>query len=76
MKNIDAKSIEKAFKLFESGEIDSFEIGTTKRTLREVLTRSVARLLIYFRSRACEAASSTKEPFLDVGDQGHGEIEE
>ena len=30
MKNIDKYSIEKAFKLFESGEIDKIEIGTTK----------------------------------------------
>jgi len=30
MKNIDKYSIEKAFKLFESGDIDKIEIGTTK----------------------------------------------
>ena len=30
MKNIDKQSIEKAFKLFDSGDIDSIEIGTTK----------------------------------------------
>ena len=30
MKNIDKQSIEKAFKLFDSGYIDSVEIGTTK----------------------------------------------
>ena len=30
MKNIDKKSIEKAFKLFESGDIDKIEIGSFK----------------------------------------------
>jgi cell filamentation protein len=30
MKNIDKKSLEKAFQLFETGEIDNIEIGTTK----------------------------------------------
>lgn len=30
MKNLDGKSLEKAFKLIESGDIDSIEIGTTK----------------------------------------------
>ena len=30
MKNIDKQSIEKAFKLFDSGHIDSVEIGTTQ----------------------------------------------
>lgn len=29
MKNIDKSSIEKAFNLFESGEIDTIEVGTT-----------------------------------------------
>ena len=29
MKNIDQQSIEKAFHLFESGQIDKIEIGTT-----------------------------------------------
>ncbi|HXI00779.1 MAG TPA: Fic family protein [Sphingobacteriaceae bacterium] len=30
MKNIDKKSLEKAYRLFETGEIDKIEIGTTK----------------------------------------------
>ena len=30
MKNIDKQSLENAFRLFESGEIDNIEIGTTK----------------------------------------------
>jgi cell filamentation protein len=30
MKNIDKISLENAFRLFESGDIDAFEIGTTK----------------------------------------------
>ena len=30
MKNIDRKSLEKAYRLFETGEIDKIEIGTTK----------------------------------------------
>jgi len=30
MKNIGKKSLENAFHLFESGEINKFEIGTTK----------------------------------------------
>ncbi|MEX0995591.1 MAG: Fic/DOC family protein [Flavobacteriaceae bacterium] len=30
MKNIDKKSIENAFKLFESGDLNSIEVGTTK----------------------------------------------
>ena len=30
MKNIDKKSLEKAYRLFEIGEIDKIEIGTTK----------------------------------------------
>ncbi|MCG9911046.1 MAG: Fic family protein [Flavobacteriales bacterium] len=30
MKNIDKESLDKAFRLFESGEINSVEIGTTK----------------------------------------------
>jgi cell filamentation protein len=34
MKNIDKESIEKAFKLFDSGDIHSIEIGTTKGLLQ------------------------------------------
>lgn len=30
MKNIDKESLENAYRLFESGDIDTFEIGTTK----------------------------------------------
>ena len=30
MKNIDKQSLEKAYRLFETGDIDQFEIGTTK----------------------------------------------
>lgn len=30
MRNIDKKSLEHAYRLFETGDIDSFEIGTTK----------------------------------------------
>ena len=30
MKNIDEKSLEKAYSLFETGKIDKIEIGTTK----------------------------------------------
>jgi len=30
MKNIDKKSLENAYRLFETGDIDSFKIGTTK----------------------------------------------
>jgi len=30
MKNIDKESIEKAFKLFDSGDIDAIEVGTTQ----------------------------------------------
>lgn len=35
MKNIDKKSLEKAYLLFESGDIDNIEIGTTK-SLQEI----------------------------------------
>ena len=34
MKNIDKESIEKAFKLFDTGDIDKIEIGTTKGLLQ------------------------------------------
>ncbi|MDD2652236.1 MAG: cell filamentation protein Fic, partial [Sulfurimonas sp.] len=30
MKNIDKKSLEKAYKLFDSGTIDTIEVGTLK----------------------------------------------
>jgi cell filamentation protein len=30
MKNIDKKSLENAFRLYDTGDIDQFEIGTTK----------------------------------------------
>ena len=30
MKNIDKESLEKAYRLFDSGDIDTIEIGTTK----------------------------------------------
>ncbi len=30
MKNIDRKSLEKAYRLFDTGDIEKFEIGTTK----------------------------------------------
>ncbi len=30
MKNLDKKSLEKAFRLFDSGDIDKIEIGSTK----------------------------------------------
>ncbi len=35
MKHIDKKSLEKAYNLFETGDIDRFEIGTTK-SLQEI----------------------------------------
>lgn len=34
MKNVDKKSLEKAYRLFETGDIDKFEIGTTKGLLQ------------------------------------------
>lgn len=40
MKNIDKQSIEKAFKLFDSGDIDYIEIGTTKGLHTSICTFS------------------------------------
>lgn len=43
MKNIDKISLENAFRLFQSGEIDKFEVGTTKelQQIHEYLFRDL-----------------------------------